>query len=91
MTGPDWLSSDGDESGKGQVGTIVGFPPEDEDDQAHNATGAAQDVDILVHVPRKATVEWDVGDAGTYCCGAEDKFELRILDTAPSGQSLIIF
>ena len=36
--------------------------------------------------PGRVLVQWDVGGQATYTCGAQEEFELRILDTAPAGK-----
>ena len=32
------------------------------------------------------TVQWDMGERNTYRCGRDNKFDLRILDSGPSGE-----
>ena len=40
---------------------------------------------------KSALVQWDLGKR-TWCrCGKEDKFELRVLDNAPTGDNRILF
>ena len=36
---------------------------------------------------RSAVVQWDVGSRGLYRCGEEDKFDLRVFDASPTGES----
>ena len=36
---------------------------------------------------RSAVVQWDVGSRGRYRCGEEDKFDLRVFDASPTGES----
>ena len=35
---------------------------------------------------RLVLVQWDSGNTGHYRCGVEGKFDLRMLDNAPSGK-----
>ena len=36
---------------------------------------------------RSALVQWDGGTRGRYRCGEDGKFDLRVLDTAPTGET----
>ena len=38
---------------------------------------------------RSALVQWDGGTRGRYRCGEDGKFDLRVLDTAPTGETHI--
>ena len=39
---------------------------------------------------RTALVQWDSGGRGSYYCGVEGKFELRVIDSAPTGTFILI-
>ena len=88
VRGPDWLPFCNDDGGQGGVGTVIEIVPcahcEGGNEKASTAAiasgGAAsvQDGQVMVH--------WDItGNKGTYNCGAEGSYELRILDTTPAG------
>ena len=53
--------------------------------------GGEGSVGTLVEVGeggRSALVQWDGGTRGLYRCGEDGKFELRVLDAAPTGELL---
>ena len=69
--GPDWERGDED-GGEGFVGTVVAG------ERADGAEEGRHDV---------ATVQWDVRrERHSYRCGAQGKYDLRVLDSAPAGQ-----
>ena len=37
---------------------------------------------------KSAVVQWDAGTKERYRCGDENKFDLRVFDAAPTGESL---
>ena len=39
---------------------------------------------------RSVMVQWDCGGRHRYRCGAEGKYDLRVFDSAPAGESSII-
>ena len=39
---------------------------------------------------RRVTVQWDMGQRNIYRCGQDNKFDLRLLDSGPSGESPLI-
>ena len=39
---------------------------------------------------RRVTVQWDMGQRNIYRCGQGNKFDLRLLDSGPSGESSLI-
>ena len=54
--------------------------------------GGEGSVGTLVEVGeggRSALVQWDGGTRGRYRCGEDGKFDLRVLDTAPTGETRI--
>ena len=71
VRGPDWDRGNED-GGEGYVGTVVARARADGmDDGRHDL----------------ATVQWDVGgERHVYRCGAQGKFGLRVIDSAPAGQ-----
>ena len=72
VRGPDWGWGDQD-GGEGHVGTVV----EVREEPASEEQG----------VPlRSVTVQWDCGERGSYRCGLEGKYDLRVLDSAPTGE-----
>ena len=71
VRGPDWVAGDQD-GGEGSVGTVVSGGRSD------GAEGERQDV---------ATVQWDLrGERHTYRCGAQGKYDLRVIDSGPAGE-----
>ena len=71
VRGPDWERGNED-GGEGYVGTVVAGA------RADGADDARHDV---------ATVQWDVGgERHVYRCGAQGKFDLRVIDSAPAGR-----
>lgn len=70
VRGPDWEGGDQD-GGEGFVGTVVAAVTAD------GAEDGRHDV---------ATVQWDVGgERHNYRCGAQDKYDLRVLDSGAAG------
>ena len=39
---------------------------------------------------RRVTVQWDMGQRNIYHCGQDNKFDLRLLESGPSGESSVI-
>lgn len=66
VRGPDWEGGDQD-GGEGFVGTVVAV-----------ATASDGSEDSRHDV---ATVQWDVGGRHEYRCGAQGKYDLRVLDS----------
>ena len=73
VRGPDWECGDQD-GGEGHVGTVVEVKEE--------GTSEEQGVPL-----RSVSVQWDCGGRGCYRCGQEGKYDLRVLDSAPTGES----
>ena len=72
VRGPDWEGGNED-GGEGYVGTVVA---------GARANGGAEEGRHGV-----ATVQWDVGgERHVYRCGAEGKYDLRVIDSAPAGE-----
>ena len=72
VRGPDWEGGNED-GGEGYVGTVVA---------GARADGCAEEGRHDV-----ATVQWDVGgERHVYRCGAEGKYDLRVIDSAPAGE-----
>ena len=72
VRGPDWEWGDQD-GGEGHVGTVV----EVREEPASDEQGAAL---------RSVVVQWDCGERRSYRCGLEGKYDLRVLDSAPTGK-----
>ena len=71
VRGPDWERGDED-GGEGFVGTVVAGGRADGSEEGRH--------DV-------ATVQWDVRrERHSYRCGAQGKYDLRVLDSAPAGQ-----
>jgi len=74
VRGPNWRWGDQD-GGEGYVGTVsevqrAGRPRDGEEDKMS---------------PCVVTVQWDCGNRCRYRCGIEDKYDLRVIDSAPAG------
>ena len=79
VRGPDWLPSSNEDGGEGFVGTVVERQEVNADDG--NAASAAANSSQASRV----SVQWDVGTRGSYRCGVDGKYDLRIWDTAAAG------
>ena len=88
VRGPDWSWGDQD-GGEGHVGTVVEVKVE--------ATGAGRGAEGggggegeegrgAGAATAMATVQWDCGSNSRYRCGVGGKYDLRVLDVAPSGR-----
>lgn len=96
VRGPDWEHGDED-GGEGHLGTVVevhrtseaapasGSGSVDETGDEAAAGQEHREGDKALSV----TVQWDCGNRGTYKCGKDGKYELRIFDTAQSGEANI--
>ena len=80
VRGPDWERGDQD-GGEGHVGTVVEVERQAEPGSA-DETGdrPAPPVNLSVDV------QWDSGERASYRCGTEGKYDLRVLDSAPTGE-----
>lgn len=99
VRGPDWEHGDED-GGEGHVGTVVGVhwdrtasepASSPETGSAERSVGGCSTEEDQptagleggkVH---SVTVQWDCGQRGSYKCGRDGKYELRIIDTAQTG------
>ena len=77
VRGPNWRWGDQD-GGEGYVGTVsevqrAGRPSDGEEDKMSSCV---------------VTVQWDCGNRCRYRCGIEDKYDLRVIDSAPAGRCL---
>ena len=78
VRGSDWTWGDQD-GGEGCVGTVAeAHTDETTDDRAADRAATA----------RTVTVQWDCGNRCRYRCGMGGKYDLRILDSAPTGESI---
>ena len=82
VRGPNWTWGDQD-GGEGHVGTVVEVqradrPAGDSSRPGDRAEGKP--------TPCVATVQWDCGNRCRYRCGIGDKYDLRVLDSAPAGK-----
>lgn len=91
---PDWEHGDED-GGEGHVGTVVKVHRTSEPASAPGSESADNDSrDEAAEVEHgeedkvhSVTVQWDCGNRGIYKCGKDGKYELRIIDTAQSGET----
>lgn len=79
VRGPDWERGDQD-GGEGHVGTVVDVERQAEPGSADETGDPAPPVSLSV------VVQWDSGERASYRCGAEGKYDLRVLDSAPTGE-----
>ena len=71
IRGPDWCWGEQD-GGEGHTGTVT-------DVQGGEGEGGP--------APDSVVVQWDSGGRCKYRCGGkQDKYDLRIVDTAPAGE-----
>ena len=75
VRGSDWTWGDQD-GGEGCVGTVAEIHTDETTDREADCTGA----------PRTVTVQWDCGNRCRYRCGIGGKYDLRVLDSAPTGK-----
>ena len=74
VRGPHWRWGEQD-GGDGHVGTVV---------SVHHLQ-QPQGEDPASPPPCAVTVQWDCGNRCRYRCGIGDKYDLRVLDSAPAG------
>ena len=75
VRGPDWTWGDQD-GGEGHVGTVAEVLRADR-------PGV---VDQGCPGPCVVTVQWDCGNRCRYRCGVGDRYDLRVIDSAPAGE-----
>lgn len=73
VRGPNWRWGDQD-GGEGHVGTVIEV-------QQAGRRGDSEST----KTPCVVTVQWDCGNRCRYRCGIEDKYDLRVIDSAPAG------
>lgn len=73
VRGSDWTWGDQD-GGEGCVGTVA---------EVHTD----ETTDVGASTPRTVTVQWDCGNRCRYRCGIGGKYDLRIFDSAPTGET----
>lgn len=74
VRGPDWKWGDQD-GGEGSVGSVV-----DVKVAAEAANGGRT-------LAQAAVVAWDTGSRCNYRCGLDGKYDLRLLDSGPTGKT----
>jgi len=80
VRGPNWSWGDQD-GGEGHVGTVV-------DTQSVTSDQSDEESEARVTI---VTVQWDRGNRCRYRCGVEDKYDLRVFENAPVGETCIIY
>ena len=83
VQGPNWSPSNGEYGGEGFVGTVVGMVGAQPGSIDQASSSAASGISIFSGV----TVRWDTGATQRYEYGPNSTPDLRILDTAPAGES----
>ena len=73
VRGPNWRWGDQD-GGEGHVGTVIEVQRAGRRDDSESTK-----------TPCVVTVQWDCGNRCRYRCGIEDKYDLRVIDSAPAG------
>ena len=76
VRGPDWIWGEQD-GGEGHVGTVAEVLKSDRPGEMGGAGCRG---------PCVATVQWDCGNRCRYRCGVGDRYDLRVLDSAPAGE-----
>ena len=76
VRGPDWMWGDED-GGEGHVGTVVDVERPDPTSLKGNSA------------PKSVTVQWDCGTRSRYSCGSGEKYDLKVLDSAPAGECIM--
>ena len=76
VRGPNWTWGEQD-GGEGHVGTVAEVLKADRSGQIVEGCRGACVV----------TVQWDCGNRCRYRCGVGDRYDLRVLDSAPAGKS----
>ena len=78
VRGSDWTWGDQD-GGEGHVGTVA---------EVLQADRPGLVVDGGCPGPCIVTVQWDCGNRCRYRCGVGDRYDLRVIDSAPAGIKL---
>ena len=92
VRGPDWEHGEED-GGEGHLGTVVQVHHRSDSREANEGDGCGEEAASSVGPEPAArgeahsvTVQWDTGHRGVYKCGQDGKYELRIFDTAQTGE-----
>ena len=72
VRGPDWAWGEQD-GGEGHVGTVAEVLRADRPGEVTSG-------------PCVVTVQWDCGNRCRYRCGVGDRYDLRVMDSAPAGE-----
>ena len=75
VRGPDWTWGEQD-GGEGHVGTVAEVLKGGEVNQGCSG-------------PCVVTVQWDCGNRCRYRCGVGDRYDLRVIDSAPAGEEIL--
>lgn len=94
VRGPDWEHGDED-GGEGHLGTVVEVHRTSEPASASGSESADNEArDEAERTEHRegdkvlsVTVQWDCGNRGIYKCGKDGKYDLRVFDTAQSGEA----
>ena len=103
VRGPDWTWRDQD-GGEGHVGTVVAVerrgrelePSRSQSDRSESPV--ERDGSQTLSLKHSGTaslgmvavvVQWDCGNRCKYRCGAGSKYDLRVLDNAPTGEPFL--
>ena len=74
VRGPNWTWGEQD-GGEGHVGTVAEVLKGGEVNQGCSG-------------PCVVTVQWDCGNRCRYRCGVGDRYDLRVIDSAPAGEEI---
>ena len=75
VRGPNWTWGEQD-GGEGHVGTVAEVLKADRSGEVVGGCSG----------PCVVTVQWDCGNRCRYRCGVGDRYDLRVLDSAPAGE-----
>ena len=74
VRGPNWAWGEQD-GGEGHVGTVAEVLRADRPGEPRSSSG-----------PCVVTVQWDCGNRCRYRCGVGDRYDLKVMDSAPAGE-----
>ena len=75
VRGPNWSWGEQD-GGEGHVGTVAEVLRADRPGEFNRGSCG----------PCVVTVQWDCGNRCRYRCGVGDRYDLRVMDSAPAGE-----
>ena len=75
VRGPNWTWGEQD-GGEGHVGTVAEVLKADRSGEVVGGCSG----------PCVVTVQWDCGNRCRYRCGVGDRYDLRVIDSAPAGE-----